>query len=62
MKANRVFLRQEQAASDALFIELDAEIEEEEEAGAEQPEELQLQLPSMLPVPGMEIIVISHKE
>nr|XP_020158613.1 major centromere autoantigen B-like [Aegilops tauschii subsp. strangulata] len=43
VEANRAFLRQEQVASDALFAELDAEIEEEEEeAGAKQPEEPEL--------------------
>jgi hypothetical protein len=54
VEANRAFLRQEQAASDALFAELDAEIEEEE-AGAEQPEApegQELQLPPMLPAEG----------
>jgi hypothetical protein len=56
--------RQDQAASDALFSELDAEIEEEE-AGVEQleaPEEPELQLPPMLPEPGTEIVVISDEE
>ena len=38
VEANRAFLRREQAESDALFAELDAEIEAEE-AGAEQPED-----------------------
>ena len=42
MEANRQFLRQEQAASDALFSELNTDIEEEK-AGAEQPEARELQ-------------------
>lgn len=58
VEANRKFIRQEQAASDALFAELDAEIEEEE-AGAEQPE---AQLPPMYPEPGTEIVDISNEE
>ena len=42
MEANRQFLRQEQAAYDALFSELNTDIEEEK-AGAEQPEARELQ-------------------
>ena len=61
VKANQVFLRQEQAASDALFAELEAEIETEE-AGAEQPEEAELQLPPMLLEPGTEIVDIFEDE
>ena len=61
MKANRAFLRLEQAESDALFVELYVEIEAEE-AGAEQSEELKLQLPPMLPRAGMEIVGISSDE
>ena len=61
VEANRAFLRREQAESDALFAELDAEIEAEE-AGAEQPEEPELQLPPMLPEPGTEIVDISDDE
>ena len=57
VEANRQFFRQEQAASDALFAELEAEIETEE-AGAEQPEEAELQLPPMLLEPGTEIVDI----
>ncbi|XP_073355030.1 uncharacterized protein [Aegilops tauschii subsp. strangulata] len=57
VEANRAFLRREQAESDALFAEIDAEIETEE-AGAEKPE---LQLPPMLPEPGTKIIVISNE-
>ena len=53
VEANREFLRPEQAESDALFAELDAEIEAEE-AGAEQPEASELQLPPMLPEPPMD--------
>ena len=62
--ANRAFLRQEQAASDALFAELDADIEEDE-AGAEQPEppeEPELQLPPIYTKPGTEIIGISDED
>ena len=44
VEADRAFLQREQKESDALFAELDAEIEAEE-AGAEEPE---LQLPPML--------------
>ena len=58
MEANRAFLRREQAEIDALFAELDAEIEAEE-AGAEQPE---LQLPPMLRKPSTEIVMISDGE
>ena len=58
VEANRAFLRQEQAASDALFVELDAKIEEED-TRAEQPE---LQLPPMYPEPGTEIVDISDEE
>ena len=61
VEANRPFLRQEQAASDALFAELDAEIEAEE-AGADQPEEPELQMPPMLPEPGTEIVDIFDDE
>ncbi|KAM3412603.1 hypothetical protein ACQJBY_003995 [Aegilops geniculata] len=61
VEANRAFLRQEKAASDALFAELDTEIEAEE-ARAEQPEEPQLQLPPMLPELGTEIVDISDDE
>ena len=56
--------RQLQAASDALFAELDAEIEEEE-GRAEQPEApkaRELQLPPMLPKPCTKIVDISDKE
>ena len=58
VEANRAFLRREQAEIDALFAELDAEIEAEE-AGAEQPE---LQLPPMLRKPSTEIVMISDGE
>ena len=61
VEANRAFLRREQAESDALFAELDAEIEAEE-AGEEQPGEPELQLLPMLPEPGMEIVMISDEE
>ena len=61
VEANRAFLRREQAESDALFAELDAEIEAEE-AGAEQPEAPELQLPPMLLESGTEIIVISDEK
>ena len=61
VEANRAFLRREQAESDALFVELDAKIEAEE-AGAEQPESPELQLPPMLLEPGTEIIDISDDE
>ena len=61
VEANRAFLRREQAESDALFTKLNTEIEVEE-AGAEKPEEPELQLPAMLPEPGTEIVVISGEE
>jgi hypothetical protein len=64
VEANRAFLRREQAASDALFAELNTEIDAEE-AGAEEPEapeEPELQLPPMLSKPGTEIVDISDKE
>ena len=61
VEANRAFLRRERAEFDALFAELDAEIEAEE-AGAEQPEEPELQLPPMLSEPGTDIIDISDDE
>jgi hypothetical protein len=64
MEANRAFLRREQAESDALFAELDAEIEAEE-AGAKQleaPEGQELQLPPMLSQPGTVILVIFDEE
>ena len=57
MEANRQFLRQEQAASNALFAELNTEIEAEE-AGAEQPETSELLLLPMYPEPGTEIVDI----
>jgi hypothetical protein len=47
-------------ATDALFTELDMEIKEE--AGAEQPEAPELQLPPMYPEPGTEIVDISDEE
>ena len=53
-----MFLRQEQAKTDALSAEIDTKIETEE-AGAEQSE---LQLPPMLPEPGTEIVMISDEE
>ncbi|XBI14081.1 hypothetical protein VPH35_140728 [Triticum aestivum] len=55
VEANRQFLRQEQAVSDALFAELDAEIEKKE-AGAKPPEASEQQLPPMYPEPGIEIV------
>ena len=61
MEANRQFLRQEQAACDTLFAELDTEIEEKE-AGAEQPKARELQLPPMPPEPCTEIVDIFDKE
>jgi hypothetical protein len=61
VEANRTFLRQEQTTSDALFAELDAEIKAKE-AGAEQPEEPELQLLPMLLEPGTEIVNISDDE
>jgi hypothetical protein len=57
VEANRAFLRREQAETDALFAELDAEIEAKE-AGAEQPEGPELQLPP----PDTEILIISDEE
>ena len=61
VEANCAFLQQEQAASDALFAELGAEIEVEE-ARAGQAEEPELQLPPMYPEPGTEIVDISDEE
>ena len=51
VEANPAFLRREQEESDALFAELDAEIE------PEQPEP-KLLLPAMLAEPGTEIVHI----
>ena len=53
VEANRAFLWREQKESDALFAELDADIE---------AEELELQLPPMLPEQGTEIVDISDDE
>jgi hypothetical protein len=50
LEANRAFLRRTHAESDALFAELNTEIEAEE-AGAK-AEAPKLQLPPMLPPPG----------
>ncbi|XP_044362057.1 uncharacterized protein [Triticum aestivum] len=61
VEANRAFLRQEQAETDALFAELDAEIEEEKVGAKQQeaPEEEEVRVPPMLLEPGTEIVDIS---
>ena len=64
VEANRQFFRQEQAASDTLFAELGAEIEEEEETRTKPPEASEareLQLLPMLPESGTEIVDISDE-
>ena len=61
VEANRAFLRREKAESDALFVELNAEIQVEE-AEAEALEEPELQLPPMLLEPCTKIIDIFDDE
>ena len=56
VEANRAFLRREHEESNALFAELDAEIEAEELVLPE------LQLPPMLPEPVTEIVDIFDNE
>ena len=64
MKANRWLIQQRQAEADALFDDLEAEIEAEE-AAAEQPqapEGAEPQQAAIYPPKGTEIIDISDEE
>ncbi|KAE8790081.1 hypothetical protein D1007_35596 [Hordeum vulgare] len=65
VEANWELLRQKQAEADALCAELEADMEEEEETGAEQPEapeRVELQLSRMYPSKGTEIVDISGEK
>ena len=46
------------AVTDALFDDVEAKMEAED--NAEQPEEPELRLPSIYPEPGTELVVISE--
>ena len=53
--------RQERAATDARFTELDTE-EEEVETDPEEPQEPELRLPPIYPDPGTKTVESSNKE
>ncbi|KAE8792631.1 hypothetical protein D1007_32811 [Hordeum vulgare] len=61
VKANRRLIRERQAEVDALFDELDAEIEAEE-AAAEQPEGAKLRQAAIYSPKDTEIVDISDEE
>ncbi|KAE8779297.1 putative LRR receptor-like serine/threonine-protein kinase [Hordeum vulgare] len=64
VEANHRLIRQRQAEADALFDELDAEVEAEE-AAAEQleaPERAMLWQPTIYPLKGTKIVDISNEE